>query len=43
MTTWVDDAKKEFCKPGKVKYQTGYTPTPDPCIAVTSSTSTTTK
>jgi foldase protein PrsA len=43
MTRWVDDTKKDFCKPDKVKYQTGYAPTPDPCIAVTSSTSTATK
>jgi foldase protein PrsA len=42
MTKWVDDAKKDFCG-GKIKYQPGYAPTPDPCIAVTASTATTTK
>jgi parvulin-like peptidyl-prolyl isomerase len=41
MTNWVNDVKKEFCKPGKVKYQPGYAPTPDPCLAVTATTATT--
>ncbi len=40
MTNWVNDVKKEFCKPGKVKYQPGYQPTPDPCLSLTSSTTT---
>ena len=40
MTKWVDDVKKEFCKPGKVKYQAGFAPSPDPCLAITSSTAT---
>ena len=43
MTKWVDDVKKDFCKPGKVKYQAGFAPTPDPCLAITSSTPTETK
>ncbi len=42
MTKWVDGAKKDYCKGDKIKYQTGYTPNPDPCLAVTSSTSTAT-
>jgi parvulin-like peptidyl-prolyl isomerase len=42
MTKWVDDAKKDFCSGGKIKYQPGYAPSPDPCIAVTASTATTT-
>jgi parvulin-like peptidyl-prolyl isomerase len=41
VTKWVDDVKTEFCKPGKVKYAPGYAPNPDPCVAVTSQTSTT--
>jgi foldase protein PrsA len=41
MTNWVNGVKKEFCKPGKVKYEAGYTPTPDPCLSLTSSTTTT--
>jgi parvulin-like peptidyl-prolyl isomerase len=41
MTNWVDDVKKEFCKPGKVKYEPGFQPTPDPCLSLTSTTSTT--
>jgi len=41
MTNWVNDVKKEFCKPGKVKYQSGFQPTPDPCLSITSSTTTT--
>jgi parvulin-like peptidyl-prolyl isomerase len=41
MTKWVDGTKKEFCKPGKVKYQAGFAPTPDPCASLTSPTATT--
>lgn len=43
VTKWVDDVKTEFCKPGKIKYAPGYAPNPDPCLAVTSATSTSTK
>jgi foldase protein PrsA len=43
MTKWVDDVKKKFCGPGKIKYAPGYQPNPDPCIAVTSATSTSSK
>jgi foldase protein PrsA len=43
MTTWVDNVKKKFCNPGKIKYSPGYQPNPDPCIAVTSATSTSSK
>ena len=35
MTKWVDDTKKQFCKPGKISYAAGYKPTPDPCLGVT--------
>jgi parvulin-like peptidyl-prolyl isomerase len=41
MTTWVDGVKQDYCKGGKVKYAAGYTPNPDPCLAVTAATSTT--
>jgi foldase protein PrsA len=41
VTKWVDETKAEFCKPDKVKYAPGYAPNPDPCVAVTSATSTT--
>lgn len=41
MTNWVNDVKREFCKPGKVKYEPGFAPTPDPCASLTSSTTTT--
>ena len=41
ITNWAHGVEKAFCKPGKVKYQPGYEPTPDPCLALTSSTTTT--
>ena len=40
MTKWVEGTKKTYCG-GKIKYQVGYQPNPDPCASVTSSTSTT--
>jgi parvulin-like peptidyl-prolyl isomerase len=30
MTTWVEDLREEFCD-GKMSYQVGFKPTPDPC------------
>ena len=41
MTVWVDGVKTDYCKGGKVKYAPGYAPNPDPCVAVTAATSTT--
>ncbi len=41
MTTWVNGITKDFCKGSKVKYKEGYKPSPDPCAALTLSTSTT--
>jgi len=41
MTKWVNDLKAAYCKPGKIKYQPGFQPTPDPCLSLTSSTATT--
>lgn len=34
MTKWVEDLKKSYCK-GRIKYQVGYQPTPDPCATGT--------
>jgi foldase protein PrsA len=39
MTTWVNTTQKSYCH-GQIKYQAGYQPSPDPCAA-TSTTSTT--
>ena len=41
MANWVKDVERQFCKPGNVKYEPGFEPTPDPCLALTSSTTTT--
>jgi len=41
MTTWINDMQKSFCKPGRIKYQPGYTPTPDPCAQFASTNSAT--
>jgi foldase protein PrsA len=41
MTKWINDMQKSFCKPGKIKYQPGYQPTPDPCASFTSTTAAT--
>jgi parvulin-like peptidyl-prolyl isomerase len=41
MTSWVDGVKKDYCKGANVKYAPGYAPNPDPCVAVTGATSTT--
>jgi parvulin-like peptidyl-prolyl isomerase len=39
ITKWLEDTKKDFCG-GKIKYQVGYTPNPDPCATLTGSTAT---
>jgi len=39
ITKWLDDTKKSYCN-GKIKYQIGYQPNPDPCATVTGATST---
>ena len=41
MTNWVSDLTKSFCSGSKVKYQAGYTPSPDPCTVTTTSATTT--
>ena len=35
ITTWFADLSKSFCKGNKIKYQVGYTPSPDPCASTT--------
>jgi len=42
MTKWVDDTKKQFCKPGKISFAAGYKPSPDPCLGVAGTPTTTT-
>ncbi|MFL5980952.1 MAG: peptidylprolyl isomerase [Gaiellaceae bacterium] len=37
ITKWLEDTKKDYCG-GKIKYQVGYQPNPDPCATLTSST-----
>ena len=36
ITTWFNNLTKRFCKGGKIHYQVGYTPSPDPCASTTS-------
>jgi hypothetical protein len=41
MTDWVSSTSKGFCSGSQIKYQTGYTPSPDPCaVTTTNATST---
>jgi foldase protein PrsA len=42
MTDWVSKTTKNFCKAGKIKYQAGYQPNPDPCASLATATNTTT-
>jgi hypothetical protein len=41
MTDWVSKVTKNYCKGGKIKYQAGYQPSPDPCASLATATSTT--
>jgi parvulin-like peptidyl-prolyl isomerase len=41
-TDWLKKTKKTYCSGGKISYQTAYTPNPDPCVALTTSSPTTT-
>jgi hypothetical protein len=43
MSDWVSGLQKDFCGGSKIKYQTGYKPSPDPCAATTTSAATTTQ
>ena len=40
MTAWVNKTAKDFCGGKQVVYQASYTPSPDPCVTLTSSTAT---
>ena len=40
ITKWLEGTKKSYCS-GKIKYQVGYQPNPDPCATFTGSTATT--
>ena len=40
ITNWFNSLSKSFCSGGKIKYQVGYKPTPDPCASTTSSVTT---
>jgi len=42
MTDWVTKTTKSYCNGGKIKYQAGYQPTPDPCASLATATNTTT-
>jgi foldase protein PrsA len=35
ITSWISDLTKSFCSGGKIKYQVGYKPSPDPCASST--------
>jgi len=39
ITKWLEDTKKDYCS-GKIKYQVGYQPNPDPCASLTGPTAT---
>jgi SurA-like protein/parvulin-like peptidyl-prolyl cis-trans isomerase-like protein len=41
MTDWVSGLTKDFCSDSKIKYQVGYSPSPDPCAVTTTSATTT--
>jgi parvulin-like peptidyl-prolyl isomerase len=42
MTDWVNKITKNYCKGGKIRYQAGYEPSPDPCAALATATNATT-
>jgi parvulin-like peptidyl-prolyl isomerase len=39
ITKWLENTKKSYCG-GKIKYQIGYQPNPDPCASLTAATTT---
>jgi parvulin-like peptidyl-prolyl isomerase len=39
ITKWLTDTKKSYCS-GKIKYQVGYQPSPDPCATLTNAATT---
>ena len=42
VTKWDENTRKYFCGDTRIKYQVGYQPNPDPCAAITGSTTQTT-
>jgi parvulin-like peptidyl-prolyl isomerase len=40
--SWMQKVVKNYCSGGKIAYQTGYTPSPDPCATLSASDQTTT-
>jgi hypothetical protein len=42
MTDWSANLAKSVCTDGKISYQIGFTPVPDPCAQYTQTTATTT-
>jgi parvulin-like peptidyl-prolyl isomerase len=42
MSDWVKNLQKDYCSGSKVRYQTGFAPATDPCVALTSTSSSTT-
>jgi parvulin-like peptidyl-prolyl isomerase len=40
MTDWVAETTKGFCSGSQIKYQVGFTPSPDPCAVTTTATTT---
>ena len=42
MTDWVASTTKGFCSGSQIKYQVGFTPSPDPCTVTTTTNATTT-
>jgi foldase protein PrsA len=42
MTDWLTEVSKDYCTSGRIKYQVGFQPNPDPCAQYTATTTTTT-
>ena len=41
ITAWTAKTTKAYCKPGQITYESGYKPSPDPCTAAGTKTTTT--
>lgn len=42
LSAWIDKVEKSYCGGGQISYQAGYSPSPDPCAALTAPNQTTT-
>jgi parvulin-like peptidyl-prolyl isomerase len=42
LSDWLNGVTKSFCSGGKIEYQTGYQPSPDPCASLAAGNATTT-